>query len=177
MSAIFPRDPNEIARGSRRRSSLLGPLRLPFLRPDLSVDQCTARPNAKSSPSISLGLIVIRLYIQTRVLRSDRGTSDVPRPIPRIPCATHLFASPVRTPTWLTARLTRFAFVGCDDKHSQAQRWFGVRLPDPAGRGVGCHRPGHVGLASYYTERGESPGAWIGSLAWSKLMVSAPGMR
>ena len=22
---------------------------------------------------------------------------------------------------------------------------------------------GHVGLASYYTERGETPGAWIGS--------------
>ena len=22
---------------------------------------------------------------------------------------------------------------------------------------------GHIGLASYYTERGESPGAWIGS--------------
>jgi hypothetical protein len=30
--------------GSRRRLSLLGPLRLPFLRPDLSLDACPARP-------------------------------------------------------------------------------------------------------------------------------------
>ena len=35
---------------------------------------------------------------------------------------------------------------------------------------------GHLGLASYYTERGESPGARVGS-AWQALPVLAPGMR
>ena len=35
-------------------------------------------------------------------------------------------ASSVRTPTWLTAGVTRFAFSGCDDEHSQAQRRVGV---------------------------------------------------
>jgi hypothetical protein len=47
----------------------------------------------ESSPSISLGLIVIRLYIQTRVLRSDRGTSDVPVRFPEF----HVPHRPVNT--------------------------------------------------------------------------------
>jgi TrwC relaxase len=51
----------------------------------------------------------------------------------------------------------------CDDEHSQADRRVGVRLPDPSGRGLGCDREGHVPLASYYAERGEAPGVWIGS--------------
>jgi hypothetical protein len=36
---------------------------------------------------------------------------------------------------------------------------------------------GHVGLASYYTERGESPGAWVGALAWRASMAWTPAMR
>jgi hypothetical protein len=103
--------------------------------------------------------------------------SDVPRPIPRIPCATHLFASPVRTPTWLTARLTRFAFVGRDDKHSQAQRWFGYDYLTRQVAALDATAKGHVGLASYYTERGERVWGPGSALAWSKLMVSAPGIR
>jgi hypothetical protein len=71
-------------------------------------------------------------------------------------------ASSVRSPTWLTARLTRFAFSGCDDEHSQAQRRVGVRLPDSAGGGVGCHREGSPGWPPP-TPNGETPGAWIGS--------------
>ena len=39
----------------------------------------------------------------------------------------------------------------------------GVGLSDPSGRGVGCDREGVVGLAAYYTERGESPGIWVGA--------------
>jgi hypothetical protein len=34
------------------------------------------------------------------------------------------------------------ALGGCDDEHSQAERRVGVRLLDPAGRGVGCHCEG-----------------------------------
>src|SRR5215217_8053732 len=58
-------------------------------------------------------------------------------------------------PTWLTAKLTWFAFSGCDDEHSQAQRRVGVRLSDPAGRGVGCHREGpcRTGLLLHRTRR------------------------
>ena len=43
------------------------------------------------------------------------------------------------------------------------KRRVGVRLSHPAGRGVGRHRKRPCRLASYYTERGESPGTWIGS--------------
>jgi hypothetical protein len=35
---------------------------------------------------------------------------------------------------------------------------------------------GHVGLASYYTERGESPGVWVGS-GLGALRDWRPGMR
>ena len=69
-----------------------------------------------------------------------------------------------------------FAFGRCDDEHSQAQRWVGVRLPDTAGCGVDGTEKGHVGLASYYTERGETPGAWIG-LAWRTSTASTEGIR
>jgi hypothetical protein len=44
----------------------------------------------------------------------------------KISCPTHLLHHRYVPPTWLTARLTRFAFSGCDDEHSQAQRRVGV---------------------------------------------------
>jgi hypothetical protein len=67
----------------------------------------------------------------------------------------HRGPSSVLNPTWLTARLTGFAFRGCDDEHPQAHRRIGVRLPDPAGRGVGRHRegPSRAGLLLHRTGR------------------------
>ena len=39
-----------------------------------------------------------------------------------------------------------------------------LRLSDPAGRAaLDATDKGHIGLASYYSERGESPGVWVGS--------------
>ena len=35
---------------------------------------------------------------------------------------------------------------------------------------------GRVGLASYYTERGETPGSWS-DLGWPASRASVPGMR
>ena len=61
MSAIFPRDPNEIARGISPSLSLLGPLRLPFLRPDLSLDACPRETECQLIAIHRPGLIVIRL--------------------------------------------------------------------------------------------------------------------
>jgi hypothetical protein len=60
-----------------------------------------------------------------------------------------------RTPRWLTARLTRFAFSGCDDEHPQAERRVGVRLFDPAGRSIGRYREGscRAGLLLHRTRR------------------------
>jgi hypothetical protein len=66
--------------------------------------------------------------------------------------------------------------TGCDDEPPQAQRWVGVRLPNPAGRRIGRHREGDVGLASNYTERGETPGSWS-DLGWPASRASVPGMR
>jgi hypothetical protein len=37
------------------------------------------------------------------------------------------------------------------------------RTPDQLGRDGNATEKGHTGLASYYTERGESPGVWIES--------------
>jgi hypothetical protein len=63
----------------------------------------------------------------------------------------------------VSARLTRFAFSGCDDEYPQAQRWIGYDYLTRQVAALDATEKGHVGLASYYTERGEGPGAWIGS--------------
>src|SRR5215217_6452369 len=63
----------------------------------------------------------------------------------------------------LTAAVACTPSGGCDDEHPQAHCRLGVRLSHAAGGGVGCTEKGHIGLASYYTDRGESPGVWIGS--------------
>ena len=52
---------------------------------------------------------------------------------------------------------------GEGDESSQDHRRVGVRLPDPAGRRAGSTEKGHTGLASYYTQRGETPGVWVGT--------------
>jgi hypothetical protein len=67
------------------------------------------------------------------------------------------------TPTWLTARLTRFAFSGCDNEHSQAQRGIGYDYLTRQVAALDATEKGHLGLVSYYTERGEIPGVWMGS--------------
>jgi conjugative relaxase-like TrwC/TraI family protein len=65
---------------------------------------------------------------------------------------------------WLTATLTRFAFSGCDDEHSQAQRaGSGYDYLTRQVAALDATEKGHLGLASYYAERGESPGSWIGA--------------
>jgi hypothetical protein len=60
------------------------------------------------------------------VIADDLELFPVPPADFKIRCSTHLFASSVRTPAWLTAGLTRFAFRGCDDEHPQAHRRVGV---------------------------------------------------
>jgi hypothetical protein len=64
---------------------------------------------------------------------------------------------------WLTARLTRFAFRGCDDEHHKLTAGSGYDYLTRQVAALDATEKGHVGLASYYTERGETPGAWIGS--------------
>ena len=50
-----------------------------------------------------------------------------------------------------------------DDEHPQADRGVGVRYLTRQVAAFDATEKGHVPLASYYTERGESPGVWIGS--------------
>jgi hypothetical protein len=50
----------------------------------------------------------------------------------------------------------------CDHDHPQADGRERVRLPDPAGRRPGCDRAWPLGLASYYSAKGEAPGVWVG---------------
>jgi hypothetical protein len=54
------------------------------------------------------------------------GLFHVPPPISDESTSIHLLHHRYQTPTWLTARLIRFAFSGCDDEHSQAQCRVGV---------------------------------------------------
>jgi hypothetical protein len=49
------------------------------------------------------------------------------------------------------------------DESSQDHRRVGVGLPDPVGRRAGSTEKGHTGLASYYTQRGETPRVWVGT--------------
>jgi hypothetical protein len=85
------------------------------------------------------------------------------RLILRIRCWTHLSASSVRTPARLTTGLTRLALSGCDDEYSQLSAGSGYDHLNPQAAALDATEKGHVGLVSYYTERGETPGAWIGS--------------
>jgi TrwC relaxase len=50
---------------------------------------------------------------------------------------------------------------GCDDEHPQAGAGYDYLTRQVAA--LDATEKGHTGLASYYAERGESPGVWIGS--------------
>ena len=64
------------------------------------------------------------------------------------------------------------------DGAAQADRGRRVHVPDPAGRGARCDRPGPPGLADYYAEKGESPGRWFGAgLGGLGLEVGLGGHR
>ena len=68
-------------------------------------------------------------------------------------------------PRYLTAESGCIAFlVAVTMSIHKLQRWFGVRLFDAAGGGLRRHSEGSYGPGvHHYAERGESPGAWIGS--------------
>jgi hypothetical protein len=90
--------------------------------------QIRARPLAPSiafsatEPSTSPTAIHRRLAVTNAVTQPP----NVPPRSNRPSCPTHLLHRRSVPPMWLTARLTRFAFSGCDDEHSQAQRRVGV---------------------------------------------------
>ena len=64
----------------------------------------------------------------------------------------------------MTAGSAVGALGGCDDEHSQAERrGSGYDYLTRQVAALDATEKGRVGLASYYTERGETPGAWIGS--------------
>jgi hypothetical protein len=52
---------------------------------------------------------------------------------------------------------------GCDEKPPQAHSGSGYDYLTRQVAALDATEKGHTGLASYYTERGESPGVWIGS--------------
>jgi hypothetical protein len=72
-------------------------------------DTPSARPNPDTPPNCVLARSAVTLTVASLFHVpppiSDESNFDTPS------------ASLVRTPTWLTARLTRFAFSGCDDEH------------------------------------------------------------
>jgi hypothetical protein len=74
-----------------------------------------------------------------------------------------LSASQVRTPTWLTARRpgSPLGIVTMSIPKLSAGSGYDYLTRQVAA--LDATEKGHVGLASYYTERGESPGAWIGA--------------
>ena len=63
-----------------------------------------------STPALSLS--PKQLPTTRAVITDDLDLLHVPPTDFKIRCATHLSASSVRTPAWLTAGLTRFAFSG-----------------------------------------------------------------
>ena len=64
---------------------------------------------------------------------------------------------------WLTARLILFAFGGVTMSIHKLSAGSGYDYLTRQVATLDATEKGHVGLASYYTERGETPGAWIGS--------------
>jgi hypothetical protein len=85
------------------------------------------------------GLVVIRLCVQTPVLRSDR------RHVRRTPSnfqnlESHTDALSVCTPGRRDRRAGGIAFRGCDHECAQAHSRGRVCLSDAAGRGAGRHR-------------------------------------
>jgi len=71
-------------------------------------------------------------------------------------------ASQVRTPIWLTAGLTRLPSVVVTMSIHKLSAGSGYDYLTRQVAALDATEKGHVGLASYYTERGETPGAWIG---------------
>ena len=72
-------------------------------------------------------------------------------------------ASQVRTPTWLTARRPGSPLGVVTMSIHKLSAGSGYDYLTRQVAALDATEKGHVGLASYYTERGESPGAWIGS--------------
>jgi hypothetical protein len=56
-----------------------------------------------------------------------------------------------------------YPFGWCDDEHPQTRRGAGYDYLTRQVAALDATEKGHIALASYYTGRGESPGAWIGS--------------
>jgi TrwC relaxase len=81
----------------------------------------------------------------------------------KIRCATHLFASSVRTPSRLTAGGPGSPSVVVTMSIHKLSAGSGYDYLTRQVAALDATEKGDVGLASYYTERGESPGSWIGS--------------
>ena len=77
----------------------------------------------------------------------------------------HRGPSPVRTPAWPDREVDPVRLQGCDENPHSANSAAGSGY-DYLTRQVAAldaTETGHVGLAAYYSERGEIPGSWIGS--------------
>src|SRR5215203_258433 len=72
-------------------------------------------------------------------------------------------ASPVRTPAWLTAGYPDLPLVGVTMSIHKLSAGSGYDYLTRQVAALDATEKGHVGLAAYYTERGESPGVWVGS--------------
>jgi conjugative relaxase-like TrwC/TraI family protein len=66
-------------------------------------------------------------------------------------------------PGWLTARRTNSPSVGVTMSIHKLSAGSGYDYLTRQVAALDATAKGHVGLASYYTERGESPGSWVGS--------------
>ena len=88
----------------------------------------------------------------------------------KIRCATHLFASSVRTPSRLTAGGPGSPSVVVTMSIHKLSAGSGYDYLTREVAASDATEKGHVGPASYYTKRGETPGSWIGS-GWPALTV------
>jgi hypothetical protein len=85
------------------------------------------------------------------------------QPISKIRCATHLMHAGMYPGVGVTALRSESPFGVVTMSVHKLTAGSGYDYLTRQVAALDATEKGHIGLASYYTERGESPGVWIGS--------------